>query len=176
MILTRMEYTSTSRPLRPNQRKENQIIMNQSPWITRFNPAVSRKWLLLLAGLIWTGVGLLLCSFALRWLTASPSLTSLGLGLLGLAVALAAYRLQFGKLALKNIERIFGLAEKACVFAFQAWKGYLIIVVMMTGGMLLRHSALPKPYLAVVYAAIGVALVLASSHYYRRLFHQSERL
>lgn len=141
--------------------------MNQSPWIARFNPAVSRKWLLLLAGLMWTGVGLLLCSFALRWLSAAPSPSSLGLGLLGLAVALAAYRLQFGKLALKNIERILGLAEKACLFAFQAWKGYLIIIVMMTGGMLLRHSALPKPYLAVVYAAIGGAMLLASRQYYR---------
>lgn len=143
--------------------------MNAQFLINKFNPAVSRKWLLLLAGLMWTGVGLLLGSFALRWLIAAPSISSLGLGLLGLAVALAAYRLQFSRLALKNIERIQALAEKACVFAFQAWKGYLIIAVMMTGGMLLRHSALPKPYLAVVYAAIGGALLLASRHYYARL-------
>ena len=40
---------------------------------------------------------------------------------------------------------------------------------MMTGGMLLRHSTLPKPWLAVVYAAIGGALLLASRQYYARL-------
>ena len=41
---------------------------------------------------------------------------------------------------------------------------------MITGGILLRHSAVPKSYLAVVYAAIGGALLQASVHYYLRFF------
>ena len=40
---------------------------------------------------------------------------------------------------------------------------------MMAGGMMLRHSPIPRPYLAVVYAAIGAALLQASINYYIRL-------
>lgn len=51
--------------------------------------------------------------------------------------------------------------------AFQERKSYLIIVVMM--GMALRHSPIPKPYLAAVYLGIGGGLLLASLGYFRRL-------
>jgi hypothetical protein len=71
----------------------------------------------------------------------------------------------------KNIKRILSLNDKASVFAFQAWTGYLIIAVMMTTGMLLRNSSIPKPYLAVVYLAIGSALLLASMNYYKHFFN-----
>ena len=74
--------------------------------------------------------------------------------------------LVFLKVAQDNIARIWDSPDRACLFSFQAWRGYLIIAVMIPLGLLLRNSPLPKPYLAVLYTAIGGGLFLASFHYY----------
>jgi hypothetical protein len=62
------------------------------------------------------------------------------------------------------------LPAKGCLFAFQAWRSYLIIGVMIGLGFVLRHSQIPKAYLAIVYFAVGGALILASFHYYACLW------
>jgi hypothetical protein len=36
--------------------------------IKRFNPAVDKKILVLIAGLMWCGVGIMLVAFAVSWL------------------------------------------------------------------------------------------------------------
>ena len=141
-------------------------------WITFINPVVPKRWLLMIGGVMWTSVGILLIILAVGWLLAAPSIGMLLLGLLGVGISIFANQAQFTRLAKKNIRRILNLAEKASVFAFQAWTGYLIIAVMMTGGMLLRHSIVPKPTLAVVYLSIGGALLQASVRYYIQFFQR----
>jgi len=144
--------------------------MRSSEWIARLNPALSKKWLLILAGVVWSGVGLMLLRYAITWLTQPISPISLWLGLLGVLISFAINHWMFSGLARKNIERILSLNDKACVFSFQAWKSYFIVIIMMSGGILLRNSAFPKPYLAVMYAAIGGGLFEASLKYYRRYY------
>jgi hypothetical protein len=46
----------------------------------------------------------------------------------------------------------------------------LIIAVMISLGLFLRHSSLPKQYLAVIYLAVGGALFLSSFYYYKLLW------
>ena len=75
----------------------------------------------------------------------------------------------FGGIALKNIQRLRRLPDRGCFFAFQAWKSYLIIMVMIALGVTLRHSSIPKHFLAVAYTAIGGALIVGSFYYYRHL-------
>jgi hypothetical protein len=149
---------------------EVKLVKGEDDLMKHFNLAVPRNWLLALAGLMWTGVGLMLCRYAFTWVTQPLSLIAVSLGLAGLTISVAANRWQFSGLALKNIARIQVLPERACVFSFLAPQGYLIIALMMTVGILLRNSAIPRPYLAVVYAAIGGALLQGSAHYYRHLF------
>ena len=144
--------------------------MNWHNQLLRFTPTVPRNWLLALAGLMWTGVGLMLCRYAVTWLTHPLSWIAFALGLLGVALSVAANRWQFSALALKNIARIEVLPDRPCIFSFLAWKGYLIIAVMVTVGILLRSSAIPRTDLAVIYAAIGGALLQASFRYYSYLF------
>ena len=144
--------------------------MNYENMLEKLNPTLPKVWLLALAGVMWTGVGVMLLTYSIAWLTNPISAITILLGLLGVIISIAANRFQFSKLARKNIERILSGKDKVCLFAFQAWKGYLIIAVMVTGGILLRSSAIPKPYLAVVYAAIGGALLQASVNYYLRFF------
>jgi len=111
--------------------------------LKKLNPAVSKYWLIALAGLLWSMVGITLCRLAYIWLTSVNWSLGLPLGLLCL------------------------LSDKSCIFAFQAWKSYLIIIFMITLGMVLRNSPIPRHFLAVIYAAIGGALFVSSFHFYR---------
>jgi len=133
-------------------------------------PAVTKPWLIALAGLMWTGVGVMLCRIAYIWLAIISRGIAASLGLLGIGMAIAAYYLGFSKIAQKNIKRLCLLTERTCVFAFQTWKSYLIIGFMITLGVILRSSAIPKQYLAVIYTAIGGAIFLSSFHYYGLLW------
>ncbi|HRS74918.1 MAG TPA: hypothetical protein P5282_08270 [Anaerolineaceae bacterium] len=112
----------------------------------------------------------MLLNYAVTWLTLSFSIPAILLGVLGIILSVMVNRWGFSKIALKNIERILALKEKACLFSFQAWKSYLLIIVMVSTGIFLRNSAIPKVYLAVVYTAIGGALIQASVKYYTRFF------
>jgi len=84
-----------------------------------------------------------------------------------IGIAIAAYLLWFSKLVLRNIARIHRLPEWACAFAFTAWHGYLMIGVMMSLGIVLRNSTVPRIYLAVPYAIMGAVLLVGSLRFIR---------
>ena len=138
--------------------------------LNSLKPAVTKSWLIALAGLMWTGVGVMLCRLAYVWLAVVNRGMAASLGLLGAVMAVAAYYFGFSKIARKNIKRLCLLTERTCVFAFQTWKGYLIIGFMIALGIILRNSAIPKQYLAIIYGTIGGAIFLSSFHYYGLLW------
>ena len=143
--------------------------------IHALKPEVAREVLLLVAGLVWSGVGIMLGTWAVVWLTAASPSAAMILGAAGVACALVAWRFGFARLSNANIERIERLPVRACLFSFQAWKSYLIMASMIALGLVLRHSAIPKPWLAVVYSTIGGALFLSSLGYYRHFFRHLRR-
>jgi hypothetical protein len=138
--------------------------------LKRFNPAVDKKVLILLPGLMWCGVGIMLISFAASWL----AIFSLKIQILffsaGFLAALPIHIFGFSKIADKNIRRLTPLTSKKCVFSFMTWKSYLIVVVMVALGITLRHSAIPKKYLSLIYNGIGLALFLSGLRYFRFFF------
>ncbi|MGO8987671.1 MAG: hypothetical protein ACLQGU_07360 [bacterium] len=138
--------------------------------LSSLRPAVTKYWLIALAGLMWTGVGVMLCRLAYIWLAVISRAMAASLGLFGIGMAVAVYYLGFSKIARKNLKRLCLLTERTCVFAFQTWRGYLIIGFMITLGIILRNSAIPKQYLAVIYTTIGGAIFLSSFHYYGLLW------
>lgn len=138
--------------------------------LEKLNPAVSKYWLMALAGLMWSAVGIMLCRLAYIWLKPVPWNRAMPLGAIGLIAAAAAYRYGFSKIALKNITRLCLLSNKTCVFAFQAWQSYLIILFMVMLGITLRHSPFPRHLLAVIYTTIGGALFFSSFHFYGRIW------
>jgi hypothetical protein len=131
-------------------------------------PGVRKNWLQLTAGLIWLGVGLMLISFASRWLKPVALPTLLWLILAGCVLAIAIYFFGFSKMAIKNIKRICQLeGEKICLFAFQKWTSYPLVVFMISLGIYLRvYSPIPKPQLAILYLGIGGGLSLSSMRYF----------
>jgi hypothetical protein len=140
----------------------------------KLKPAVPRRLLLVLAGLVWTAVGLGLGRMALVWLAEEEMPLSLLLGLTGLGLGLLIHHFKFSRLARMNIERICRSGEHPCVFAFQAWYTYPLVGLMIAFGIFLRHSSIPHPILAVIYTAIGTALFAGSLPYYHRLWRPGE--
>jgi hypothetical protein len=136
--------------------------------IRDLNPAVDKKILILLAGLAWSAVGTLLLTYSVKWLTEySGSVTYFIV--LGIVGGLLVHYFGFSRLAEKNLKRLLPLKDKRCLFSFISWKSYLIIPLMMAMGISLRHSAVPKEYLSVVYTSIGLGLLISGLNYFRHL-------
>lgn len=136
---------------------------------SQLKPQAPINWLIAAAGLTWSAVGIILCRQAYGWLDAIGFDRAVLYGALGMIGAMLAYHFVFSAIALKNIDRLSLFRGKACFFAFQAWKSYLVIFVMVALGAVLRHSPIPRQYLASLYLTIGGALLLSSRHYYVRL-------
>jgi len=134
---------------------------------SRLKPSVPKCWLFALSGLMWSIVGLGMCIAALGWLSEENLLRGVGKAVFGISGAALAYRLGFVKIARTNIRRLKGLPSWGCLFAFQAWRSYLVILFMVGLGIALRQSIVPKDMLACVYIAIGGALFLSSFLYYQ---------
>ncbi len=140
-----------------------------------FKPAVTRHLLLFVAGIVWAAVGFMLLSLAFSWLSRASDIHIHPFVIAGVAGALLIHHFGFLKIADKNLKRILKMQDRSCLFAFIPWKSYLIIGVMILIGSVLRHSVIPKHCLAVLYIAIGLALVLSSIRYIRVFIQEVRR-
>ena len=143
--------------------------------LDKYKPAVSRNVLLFLAGLLWVCVGAMLLLLAVTWLSRASHADRYLCGSAGVIVGLLAHHLGFLRIVDRNLERLLPMDDKKCLFAFIPWQSYLVIAVMITLGVLLRHSAIPKPYLAIVYLGVGLALLLSSVRYLRIFVREMRR-
>jgi hypothetical protein len=138
--------------------------------IKKINPAVDKKILVLLAGLMWCGVGIMLIMFAIKWLTQFGGSGKVIFYLCGFLAAMPIHHFGFLKIADKNLNRLLPITEKKCVFSFMTWRSYFIVLIMILMGIALRHSAIPKQYLSILYNGIGLALFLSGIRYFRFFF------
>ena len=139
-------------------------------------PSVPRRWLFLIAGSLWSIAGLILIERAYEWLNDFETEQLLLILLLGAALAALFFFTMFIKVARKNAKRIQNLPADVCIFAFTAWKGYFLIAFMVTAGIIVRNSSFPKHYLAVIYTAMGGALLMGSFIFHKQFFkHRTKR-
>jgi hypothetical protein len=138
---------------------------------SKWTPATRKIWLHLTAGIMWSGVGIMLTVFAITWLSLVHSWTVLLLISAGLLLAAAIYFFGFSKLASKNVQRITAIpGERVCLFAFQKWTSYPLVLVMVGMGIYLRrYSPIPKPDLAILYLGLGASLFASSLQYYSQV-------
>jgi hypothetical protein len=138
----------------------------------KFKPGVHKNLLLVLSGILWTGVGIMLIFLAYQWLLAFTGSYKYLYAGIGILAALIIHHFGFLKIVDKNLGRISLMQGKPCAFAFMSWKSYLMVLIMVSMGIGLRHSPLPKQYLSVIYIGIGGALILSSIRYFRVLVKQ----
>lgn len=129
--------------------------------VSAYAPRVSSRTRLLVAAVLWTAVGSGLLAAGLHWLAASPA------WLASVPVAVAAGWLKgryvLGPRAEANAQRIVAAPEPRCVGGAFSWGSWTLALGMMVGGAALRHSALPRALLGVLYTAVGAAMVVASA-------------
>lgn len=135
----------------------------------KWKPGVSKATLLLLAGMMWLGIGILLDFLAFSWMSNIRARSVIPLVCLGLAAAILIHRFGFLHIVERNVKRILPMEGQRCFFSFIPWKSYLLVAIMMLMGFVLRHSAIPKLYLAVLYLGIGTALILSSYQYLKHV-------
>lgn len=121
---------------------------------------VQRNTLLLLACLVWSAAGFNILRIGLM---AYPSyLTALNF-LLSTLVFAVFQKYIFEKLVKKHTARIHSYQEDRHFFLkFFDAKAFIIMAVMMSGGIGLRVSGLaPERFIAVFYTGLGASLLLA---------------
>jgi len=133
----------------------------------KYKPAVKRKYLILISGLIWVAIGIMLNVLAITWLSEFHFDKTWLYIVTGTILALIIHHFGFLKIVDKNLGRIKSLYPKTCVFAFMSWKSYLLVAIMVAMGIALLHSPLARNLFSIIYIAIGLALVLSSIKYLR---------
>lgn len=128
--------------------------------VERWKPAGSMRAQLLLAALLWTAVGLGLCTAGAVW--SLESSWSVGLLVLGLVLGWAKGVFVLDRTARRSAERISRRGDGTCLGGFFSWRTWLFVFAMMALGAFLRRSALPRSVLGLVYVAVGVALLWGS--------------
>lgn len=121
---------------------------------------VKNNTLLLIAALVWTAAGVNILRIGI---IEYPPYFSLINALLSAVVFVIFELFIFGRLVKKHTKRIDAYGdEKQLWIKFFDVKSFIIMAVMMTGGILLRalHLA-PAVFIAVFYTGLGAALLLA---------------
>ncbi len=136
----------------------------------RLIPTVQRHYLFALAGMLWTIAGGILCVRGTIWLQLLSPLGEIIVGLLSVVIAAVGYLYGFSKVVQKNIDRIRQMPERAAIFAFTTVRGYVMIALMITIGITLRNSTIPKYYLTLPYDVMGGVLLIGSIRFYRQFF------
>lgn len=121
---------------------------------------VKRNTLLLLAFFVWGAAGFNILRIGLT--TYGPYLSILHLLLSGLVFYIFQTFI-FGKLVRKHTARIQAYTENRQFFLkFFDVKSFVIMAVMMSGGIWLRSSGVASDcFIAVFYSGLGAALLLA---------------
>lgn len=139
------------------------ICMTLREQIQKIKPGVSKRILLLVAAGVWGFAGYNIIRLGTHDLIRQTH--NLWLMLLGAALIFALFfKFIFLKMYRKHLVRIVNNPiTNPCLFSFFDVKSYLIMALMITGGVALRRShLLPPAYLGTFYLGLGVALVSAA--------------
>ena len=122
---------------------------------------VKKRTLLAVAGCVWLLAGINVARLGILSYEGLPQTGTVHI-LLSVAV-FAAFGLMFFKMSIRHTRRIKGYAEEfRPVWHFFDLKAYVIMAVMMGGGIWLRACGLaPEVFIAVFYTGLGLALALA---------------
>lgn len=122
---------------------------------------VKKRTLLAIAGCVWLIAGINVARLGILSYAKIPQISALHI-LLSVAV-FCAFGLMFFKMSIKHTKRIKGYEEEfRPVWHFFDLRSYIIMAIIMGGGIYLRSSGLvPEVFIAVFYTALGCALALA---------------
>ncbi|MEI7983257.1 MAG: hypothetical protein WCI71_16530 [Bacteroidota bacterium] len=133
----------------------------------KFKPSVSRHNLLFIAGLAWTTAGGILMWRGLDYEIRHS--THLLLNILGgMIIGVPFYIILFAKISRKHIKRIMGMnIPYPCAFSFFNFRSYLMMMLMITTGILLRKfDVINREYLFTFYIGMALPLLVSAFRFY----------
>ncbi|AEH45846.1 hypothetical protein Thein_1993 [Thermodesulfatator indicus DSM 15286] len=134
-------------------------------------PRVPKVWLYFVSGVVWLAVGSILIVRSFFFVHQAHNILYWVLWVATFIASCFLGRRFMGKIALKNIKRLDNKDHShLCFFAFQPWRSYLLVAMMMSMGIFLRKHPLPSPEMIVLYAFMGGALINASWLYFEAGF------
>ncbi len=135
--------------------------------VNKFKPSVSKHNLLFIAGLVWTAAAGILGSRGITYLCQHGQ--HLGWRLAGgLGFGGLFYVMLFAKISRQHIKRIHGLnIPYPCAFSFFNLRGYLLMALMISGGIMLRRfDVINKEWLYTFYISMSVPLLISAIRFY----------
>jgi hypothetical protein len=137
------------------------------PFMHRLRPGVPKRYLLLVAALVWTVGGVVLGIKGLVWLAANESFFTIRVAI-AFVLGLAFFELVFARVSLKHITRIHAIdLVRPSLFAFFDLRGYVMMALMISLGVFLRKSNLVNPeFLYNFYVLMGTPLLVSALRFY----------
>lgn len=139
----------------------------EKPWFHRHKPAARARWHLLLASSLWTVVGSALLYFGVGWVLERHGRYTWLLLAVAAAAGLLKARFVLSKTADRTVKRIEVRGDANCLGGFLSLGTWGFVVSMMVLGRLLRGGVLPHAAVGVIYVAVGLALLVASTWLWR---------
>lgn len=135
---------------------------------------VKKRTLIAVAGCVWLAAGVNVARLGVLSYQKLAAVTAIHVLLC--AAAFCLFGAMFFKMSQKHVRRICGYADDfRPIWHFFDLKAYLIMAVMMGGGIGLRASGrLPDVFIAVFYTGLGCALALAGLCFGAAFFRYSE--
>lgn len=148
------------------------LAINFYEQMNRIMPHVSKRYLLLVAAIVWTIAGGILLFRGLGVNHDQEAHWSVKIAFCVIG-GLLFYRALFDRISSKHVRRIQSMnAERPVIFAFFNLKSYLMMFSMITLGITLRLSGLVAPvHLALVYITMGIPLLMSSFRFYYTFFN-----
>jgi hypothetical protein len=136
-----------------------------------FKPSIPKRYLLLVAALVWTCAGGMLLLKGTSLFIKFPSF-------LGLKISISIicggifYLLLFSKISNKHIKRILNIKiDRPCLFSFFNLRSYILMTIMISSGIMLKKFGIISPeYLSIVDVTMGIPLFLSAFRFYTHGF------
>ncbi|MDU2121777.1 MAG: hypothetical protein E7E64_04520 [Clostridium celatum] len=124
--------------------------------------AVSKRVLLLVAGLVWGFAGLRVFTLGKGDVVLNKGNVFISI-VFSITIFYIFFNFIFKKIFIKHAKRIINSKlEKQCIFSFFDIKGYIVMGCMMTFGIVIRNlGVLDNTLLGNFYIGLGAALFLA---------------
>ena len=121
---------------------------------------VTRKTLMLTAGIVWVLAGVNILHIGIDCWAVSPY--SFTLKLLGALAVFAGFHFGvFSKMYRKHHKRISSKSESNCPMSFFDKKGWIIMAFMILLGIVIRHfSLMPIWFIAIFYTGLSSVLIV----------------
>jgi hypothetical protein len=133
----------------------------------RIKPGVSKRTLLLIAGFAWTIAGGILILRSLAYLIGVnhhlvPEIIT------GIVFGIIFYLLLFARISKKHINRITLIkVDNPCFFSFFNFRSYLLMAIMISGGIMLRLSGLINPdFIYTFFLTMGIPLLVSAYRFF----------